>query len=328
MNTKQSISNNPSLTVVIPAYNEEATIAATISDFHEHAPDAYVVIVNNASTDNTSEVAQKTLSERNIHGRVILEPKKGKGNALRSAFARVNTDIVVMVDADTTYPAKHINDLIAPIKAGDAEMVVGDRLSYGRYDSENKRAMHSFGNRLVRSLINKLFKANLSDIMSGYRAFSQKFIRTYPILVDGFEIETDMTLHALDKRLPVREIAVEYRDRPLGSFSKLNTVADGWRVLSTIGNIVRHYKPLMFFGALSLLAVILCICAGVPVISDWINYRYIYRVPLAILAAGLGICSVIFVAIGLILDSIRHISKADSERFIQNFSNNKFNVHR
>jgi glycosyltransferase involved in cell wall biosynthesis len=320
MKTKQYIRKNPTLCVVIPAYNEEATIAATITDFHEHAPDADILIVNNASTDNTGEIAQRTLTERNIRGGVILEPNKGKGNALRSAFAKVDTDIVIMVDADTTYPAKHLNELIAPIKAGEAEMVVGDRLSHGRYDSENKRALHSFGNRLVRDLINKLFNANLSDIMSGYRAFSRKFIRTYPILVDGFEIETDMTLHALDKRLAVREIAVEYRDRPVGSFSKLNTFADGWRVLTTIGNIVRHYKPFMFFGALSLFALILCICAGLPVISDWINYRYIYRVPLAILAAGLGICSVLFVAIGLILDSIRHISRAECERFIQNFT--------
>jgi hypothetical protein len=193
-------------------------------------------------------------------------------------------------------------------------MVVGDRHSAGNYALENKRALHGFGNRFVRYLINRLFNASLVDIMSGYRAMSRRFVKNYPILVPGFEIETDMTLHALDKRFRITEIAVAYKDRPEGSFSKLSTVRDGMRVLATIGNILRYYRPLFFFGSAAIFIGVLGLVAGAPVIDDWIRHRYIYHVPSAVLAAGLEIIAIVLLAVGLILDSIAHQDKRIFER--------------
>ncbi|CNH04061.1 glycosyltransferase [Yersinia aldovae] len=193
-------------------------------------------------------------------------------------------------------------------------MVVGDRHTEGHYEAENKRALHGFGNRLVKGLVNKLFKAKLADIMSGYRVFNRAFVKSYPILVEGFEIETDMTLHALDKRFRIVEIPINYRDRPEGSLSKLNTFRDGARVLSTIGNILRYYRPLVFFGSTALIFAIIGIIAGIPVIDEWIRERFISHIPLAILATGLEIFAIVFAAIGLILDSITHQDKLNFER--------------
>jgi hypothetical protein len=203
---------------------------------------------------------------------------------------------------------------MAPVIAGEADMVVGDRHSAGHYAAENKRALHGFGNRVVRDLVNKLFRSNLADIMSGYRVFNRRFVKSYPILVEGFEIETDTTLHALDKRFRIVEIPVDYRDRPAGSFSKLNTFRDGARVLRTIGNILRYYRPLVFFGGAAILFSVLGLISGIPVIEEWISERYIHHVPLAILATGLGIVAIVLAAIGLILDSITQQDKRNFER--------------
>ncbi len=245
---------------------------------------------------------------------MINEGRPGKGNAVRRAFLDIDAEIYILADADLTYPASHAHELMAPILAGEADMVVGDRHSSGHYAAENKRALHGFGNRLVRDLVNKLFRANLADIMSGYRVLNRKFVKSYPILVEGFEIETDMTLHALDKRFRIVEIPVDYRDRPAGSFSKLNTLRDGVRVLNTIGNILRYYRPLVFFGGAAILLALLGLLAGIPVIDEWIRERYISHVPLAILASGLGVVAVVLAAIGLILDSITHQDKRNFER--------------
>jgi hypothetical protein len=190
-----------------------------------------------------------------------------------------------------------------------ADLVVGDRISGGHYQSENKRSFHGFGNRLVKGLVNRLFNAKLNDIMSGYRVFNRLFVKNYPILVEGFEIETDMTLHALDKRFRILEIPVEYKDRPAGSVSKLNTLSDGLRVLFTIARILRYYRPLVFFGGTSLFFAFTGLVAAIPVLTDWIVNNYIYHLPLAILATGLEIVAVIMFAIGLILDSISHQNK-------------------
>jgi glycosyltransferase involved in cell wall biosynthesis len=306
----------PDIAVILPAYNEELTIAATIEAFHHELPYANILVINNNSSDDTGKIARATLERLGARGRVIDESRQGKGNAVRRAFRDVEADVYVMADADCTYPADRVHDLIAPVLAGGADMVVGDRHSLGRYKEENKRPLHNFGNWLVSGLINLMFSAGLVDIMSGYRAFSRQFVKNYSILVAGFQIETDMTLHSLDKRFHILEIAVGYQDRPAGSFSKLNTLSDGAKVLFTIAQILRFYRPLMFFGSVSVLLAMLGVLAAVPVFSDWISYRFIYHVPLAILAASLELSAALALSIGFILDAISHQSKLDFERHL------------
>jgi len=300
--------------VILPAFNEALTIEACIADFHAHLPDAQIWVINNRSTDNTGSIAKAAMVRLGCAGGVIDEARPGKGNAMRRAFMEIDVDVYLLADADTTYPASQAWQLIEPIISGAADLVVGDRHSAGNYALENKRALHGFGNRLVRYLINRLFNASLVDIMSGYRAMSRRFVKNYPILVPGFEIETDMTLHALDKRFRIIEIAVAYKDRPEGSFSKLSTLSDGIRVLATIGNILRYYRPLFFFGSAAIFIGLLGLLAGAPVIDDWIRHRYIYHVPSAVLAAGLEIIAIVLLAVGLILDSIAHQDKRIFER--------------
>ena len=300
--------------VILPAFNEALTIEACIADFHAYVPDAQIWVINNRSTDNTGSIAKAAIARLGCAGGVIDEARPGKGNAMRRAFMEIDADVYLLADADMTYPASQALQLIEPITSGVADMVVGDRHSAGNYAVENKRALHGFGNRFVRYLINRLFNASLVDIMSGYRAMSRRFVKNYPILVPGFEIETDMTLHALDKRFRIIEIAVAYKDRPEGSFSKLSTVRDGMRVLATIGNILRYYRPLFFFGSAAMVIGLLGLAAGVPVIDDWIRHRYIYHVPSAVLAAGLEIIAIVLLAVGLILDSIAHQDKRLFER--------------
>jgi hypothetical protein len=205
-----------------------------------------------------------------------------------------------------------------PILNNEADMVVGDRHTGGDYASENKRALHSLGNRLVRTLINTLFRAKLVDPMCGYRAFNRRFVKNYPILVEGFEIETDMTLHALDKRFRIKEVPLNFRDRPEGSVSKLNTIRDGARVLTTIWNILRYYRPLIFFGGAAVFFALLGLIASIPVWEDWFRDKYIRHIPLTILASGLEIVALVFGAIGLILDSISHQDRRRFERDLMN----------
>lgn len=307
------------IVIILPAYNEELTIAGTIESFYKELPEAKIVVVNNNSADHTVRIAQETFARLGATGEVIHEDMQGKGNAVRRAFTDIEADVYVMCDADMTYPANRIHDLITPVLEGRAAMVVGDRLSEGHYREENKRKFHDFGNHLVKWLINKLFKADLTDIMSGYRVFSRKFVKNYPILVEGFQIETDVTLHALDKRFAIVEMPVEYKDRPEGSFSKLNTFSDGARVLLTITKIMRQFKPLLFFGAFACLFGALGILASWPVFSDWIREQYIYHVPMAVLAVALELLAMIFVSIGLILDSIAHQHKMDFEWRLLNY---------
>lgn len=304
--------------VILPAYNEEITIEETIRVFHSALPEAAIWVVNNRSSDKTETVALSTLFEMNCAGGVLNESRKGKGNAVRRAFLEINADVYVLCDADLTYPAERVRDLMAPVIEGCADMVVGDRHSKGHYAAENKRALHGFGNRLVRNLVNRLFNAELTDIMSGYRVFSRRFVKSYPILVEGFEIETDMTLHALDKRFRITEIPVEYRDRPEGSVSKLNTFSDGAKVIFAIANILRYYRPLTFFGGLAVIIGLAGFIAALPVFEDWVSDHYIYHVPLAILATGLEVTAVLIMAIGLILDSITHQDKRTFERELLN----------
>jgi glycosyltransferase involved in cell wall biosynthesis len=299
----------PTIAVLLPAYNEAATIADTIHGFAEALPEAEIWVIDNASTDGTGAIAAQALQASGSKGGVLAEARKGKANAVRRAFIEIDADAFLMADADLTYPPARAREMLAPILEGRADMVVGDRHSGGHYAAENKRPMHGLGNRLVQEMVNRLFRANLSDIMSGYRAFNRRFAKSYPIIVEGFEIESDMTLHALDKRFRIAEIAVEYRDRPPGSVSKLSTYRDGARVIWVILQLFRYYQPLPFFGGLSAAMLLFALAAAVPVFSDWVHYRYIYHVPLAILAAASVIVSTVLLAIGLVLDGISHQAK-------------------
>lgn len=304
---------NQCIAVILPAYNEEITIQNVIVEFHRALPEAAIYVINNNSKDRTAELAAATLAKIGCTGCVINEYRQGKGNALRRAFHEIDADIYVLADADQTYPAARARDLIAPIVEGRADMVVGDRHSGGHYSEQNKRKLHGLGNDLVKNMINLFFRSSLKDIMTGYRVFSRSFVKNYPILVAGFQIETDMTLHALDKRFRIVEIPVEYVDRPVGSFSKLNTLSDGARVIFTILHILRYYRPLAFFGVIASVMMVMGLVASIPVFQDWITHRYIYHVPLAILAAACEIVAVITLSIGLVLDSITHQEKMNYE---------------
>ncbi len=303
----------PKIGVIIPAYNEEDTIPRVIEESHKELPGAFVCVVDNNSTDSTGSAASKKIRELKLNGIVIFEGRRGKANAVRKAFTAVDADIYVLIDADCTYSMKDARKLINAVTSGSAEMAVGDRLSKGDYREQNKRIFHNFGNQLVRSIINIIFKSRLSDIMSGFRVFSRRFIKNFPILSEGFEIETEMTLHALDKRFMIEEIPVEYRDRPEGSKSKLNTVKDGLRVIKTIFRIYRDYKPLQFFSFPGLLCFLSGILIGLPVISEYIRLKYIYKIPSAVLATGLIITSLLLFSIGLILDTVTRHHKFDYE---------------
>lgn len=309
-------SAKPTVAIILPAYNEELTIRQVILDFHAALPDATICVIDNNSSDRTSAIAAATFEHLGCPGRLIHEKRQGKGNALRRAFADVEADIYLLADADQTYPASRAADMIAPVALGEADMVVGDRHTGGHYQDHNKRLFHCFGNDLVKNMINFFFRSTLRDIMSGYRAFSRTFVKTYPVMVAGFQVETDMTLHALDKRFRVVEIPVEYVDRPAGSFSKLNTVADGVKVIFAIFQILRYYKPFAFFSTVAALLIVLGFVASIPVLNDWFAYRYIYHVPLAVLAAALEIVAVIFFSIALMLDSVTHQHKVSYELMI------------
>ncbi|WP_320035948.1 glycosyltransferase [Halarcobacter sp.] len=307
---------NNKIAIILPAYNEELTIEKTILSFNKYSPNSKIVVVDNNSSDKTYEIAKETFEKNQIDGILLLEKRQGKGNAIRKAFKEIDADIYVMSDADLTYPANEINKIIDPILFENIDMCVGDRISKGDYEKENKRFLHNFGNKLVKNLVNKLFKSDINDIMSGYRAFSKKFVKHYPILVEGFELETDMTLHALDKRFNIKEVPITYKDRPEGSFSKLNTFNDGFKVLFTIFKIFRYFKPFAFFSLLSSIFVFFSIISSIPVFDDWFRYKYIFHVPLAILSTGLGLISMILFAVALILDAISDQNRREFEQRI------------
>ena len=304
---------NKKISIVIPAYNEQETISQVISSFHKYLPAASIWVINNNTMDRTVEIAKKTIKSLKIKGGVINEFNQGKGNALRRAFLEINSDIYVLSDADLTYPASEVLKLIDPIVQGEADMVVGDRLSNGAYSDQNQRKFHNFGNLLVKNLVNYLFRANLKDIMSGYRVFNRKFVKNYPILVNGFEIETDMTLHALDKRFRILEVPISYKNRPLGSESKLNTFRDGIKIIRIIFNIFRHFQPMIFFGSLAIIFSVLGLVFGFTVLDEFINTGYIKHIPLAILAASFELFAIILFAVALILDSINYQARFSFE---------------
>lgn len=286
------------IAVLIPCYNEELTIEKVVKDFKRELPDADIYVYDNNSKDKTAEIA------RNAGAIVKHEYKQGKGNVVRSMFQDIEADIYVMVDGDDTYPAEFVHELIKPVENGEVDMTIGDRLSNGTYQEENKRKFHEFGNNLVRKTINILFDTQLKDIMTGYRVFNKTFVKNMPVMSPKFEIETEMTLYALDKKYIIKEIPIIYRDRPEGSVSKLNTVSDGMKVIKTIINMFKDYKPLQFFGIIAIILFLVGILVGIPVIAEFIRTNYITKVPSAILATGLVMISVIIGQCGIILHTI------------------------
>lgn len=301
------------IAIIIPAFNEEKTIRDVVLDFGRELPDASIYVIDNNSGDQTGNIAQSTLSEIKNSGKVLFESRQGKANAIRKAFTEIEADIYVMVDADLTYPANDVHRLIEPVKSGMADMTVGDRMSEGKYRTENKRKFHNLGNNFIKLCINAIFRTNMNDIMTGYRAFSRKFVKNYPVLIEGFELETDITLHALDNRFTIIEVPIDYRDRPEGSFSKLNTYRDGIRVVFTIIRMLKNYRPFIFFGSLSFICFLLGLSAGFPVILEFIRTQYISHIPLAILATGLMIFSLLLFSVGLILNTVVNLHKMNYE---------------
>jgi glycosyltransferase involved in cell wall biosynthesis len=295
------------IAVLIPCYNEELTIEKVIKDFKRELPDADIYVYNNNSKDKTEEIARK-------NGAIVVnEYKQGKGNVVRSQFRDIDADIYVMVDGDDTYPAEFIHKLIEPVKNGQADMAIGDRLSNGTYQKENKRPFHEFGNNLVKKAINILFDTDLKDIMTGYRVFNKRFVKNMPVLSPKFEIETEMSLYALDKKYIIKEIPIEYRDRPEGSSSKLNTVSDGIKVVKTIARMFKDYRPFKFFGIIALIFFALGLLVGIPVLVEFFKTTYITKVPSAILATGcMSLASVAFQC-GIILDTITRQHREDYE---------------
>lgn len=299
----------PKIAIIVPAYNEEMTISKVIENFYNKYPDAFYYVVDNNSTDKTSLYAKKTFDRLNCKGEIIFESKQGKGNAIKNAFMNIDADVYVMVDADLTYSENDLERMLKMVVDDKYDICVGDRHSDKVYKKINKRKFHGFGNSLVRILVNILFKSKLRDIMSGYRVFNKFFVKNFPIMSKGFEIETEMTLHSLDKNFKIIEVPISYRDRPEGSYSKLNTFLDGFKVIRTIFMIFKDYKPFLFFSFLSFLSLIFGLLVGMPVIIEFINTQYITKVPSAILASGLMIISILFFGIGLILDSFIKIHK-------------------
>jgi glycosyltransferase involved in cell wall biosynthesis len=286
------------IAVLIPCYNEELTIEKVVRDFRRELPDADIYVYDNNSTDRTAELAAQA-------GAIVRrEPRQGKGNVVRSMFRDIDADIYVMVDGDDTYPADCVHQLIRPVQAGEADMAIGDRLSNGSYMKENKRPFHNMGNRLVRGLINRLFKAQLRDIMTGYRVMNRRFVKNMPVASEGFEIETEMTLHALDKKFTIVEVPIDYRDRPEGSYSKLNTFSDGMRVLRAVFSIFKDYKPLAFFSATALFFFVCGLSVGIPVIVEYLTTGRIAKLPSAVLAVGFMMLATVSMTCGLILDTI------------------------
>lgn len=286
------------IAVLIPCYNEELTIEKVVKDFKKELPDADIYVYDNNSKDKTAEIA------KNAGAIVKHEYRQGKGNVVRSMFRDIDADIYVMVDGDDTYPAEFVHELIKPIRDGQADMTIGDRLSNGTYQEENKRKFHEFGNNLVKKGINMLFDTKLKDIMTGYRVFNKIFVKNMPVMTPKFEIETEMTLYALDKKYIIKEIPIIYRDRPEGSESKLNTVSDGIKVVKTIFNMFKDYKPFQFFGIIALILLVLGLVAGIPVIIEYVKTAYITKLPSAVLATGLIMLSAIMFQCGLILQTI------------------------
>ena len=304
------------IAVLIPCYNESQTIAKVVKDYREALPEAVIYVYDNNSTDHTDEAAREA-------GAIVrYEYRQGKGNVIRSMFRDIDAECYLMIDGDDTYPAENARSMVNHILSGRADMVIGDRLS-STYFTENKRPFHNTGNRLVRGLINTIFTSDIKDIMTGYRAFNYEFVKSFPILSKGFEIETEMSIHALDKNFKLREVPVTYRDRPAGSVSKLNTYKDGFRVLKTIARLFRDYKPFAFFGWLGLLCFIIATIFFVPVLQAYFSTGLVAKFPTLIVCSGIYVVSFLLWMSGLILDVIAKKHRQLFELYLNILSSKK-----
>ncbi|MDR1087799.1 MAG: glycosyltransferase [Coriobacteriales bacterium] len=285
------------IAVLIPCYNEEMTIAKVVDDFARELPEATIYVYDNNSSDATSALARE-------HGAVVrFEPRRGKGNVVRQMFREIEAEYYVLVDGDDTYPAEAVHELLKPVITGEADMVIGDRLSNLTYRDENKRAFHNFGNNLVRFLIHLIYGVNIVDVLTGYRAFNRIYVKTCPITSQGFEIETEMTIHTIDKNWRFAEVPIVYRDRPEGSESKLSTFSDGSKVLLTILGLFKDYKPLVLFSLIGIILLVIGVILGITVIIDFLNTGLVERFPTAILAVGFVFVGLLAICCGLILDT-------------------------
>lgn len=304
------------IAILIPCFNEEKTIGKVVSDFKKTLPKAKIYVFDNNSTDKTSEIARKK-------GAIVRkEYMQGKGNVIRRMFRDIDAQCYVMVDGDDTYPAKNAREMVDLVLEKNTDMVVGDRLS-STYFTENKRPFHNFGNMLVRKSINTLFHSDIKDIMTGYRAFSYEFVKTFPVLSKGFEIETEMSIHAIDKNMSVKSVVVEYRDRPQGSESKLNTYMDGAKVLRTIARLYRSYNPIKFFGAISGVLAITSVGMFIPVFLDYLNSGLVERFPTLIVSGLIMIVSIQALFTGIQLQTILQKNRQDFEMELQRVAHRK-----
>lgn len=295
--------------VLIPCYNEAVTIGKVVDDFKRVLPDADIYVYDNNSKDDTAAIAED-------HGAIVrTEPRQGKGNVVRQMFREIDADYYIMVDGDDTYPAEAAPRLLEPLMNDTADMTVGDRLSNGTYGEENDRAFHGFGNNLVRWLIKVIYGYAFDDVMTGYRAFNRIFVKTTPVLSEGFQIETELSIHAVDKRFRIVDVPIDYRDRPEGSYSKLSTFGDGAKVLRAIASLFKDHKPMAFFGWLALILIVLGLIAGIPVIAEYFQTGLVPRFPTAILAIALVICGALSFTAGIILDTVAKTGRKQWELF-------------
>lgn len=295
--------------VLIPCYNEAKSIRTVVEDFRKHLPDADIYVYDNNSTDGTDDIA---ISAGAI---VRYEARQGKGNVIRTMFREVDADCYIMADGDNTYPASFAPELMKYVIQGRADMVIGDRLS-SSYFTENKRPFHSFGNRLVRSLVNHIFHARINDIMTGARAFSRDFVKSFAVSSKGFEIETEMTIFALENNFKIMEIPIEYRDRDADNPSKLSTYSDGYKVLKTIFRLLRDDKPAVFFGSIGALTIIVGVMLFIPIVVEFMQTGKVPKYPTLIVITGLWAIGTISIFSGVILSTINTRAKQEFERYM------------
>lgn len=298
---------NVSIAVLVPCYNEAVTIAKVVDDFKRVLPTSTIYVYDNNSSDDTAAIAR-------AHGAVVRrETRQGKGNVVRQMLRDIDADVYLMVDGDDTYPAEIAPALLEPLIQGQADMTVGDRLSNGSYGEENKRAFHGFGNDLVRFLIKRIYGFKFNDVMTGYRGFTQVFAKTMPVESPGFEIETELSIHAVDKRWRIVEVPIDYRDRPEGSVSKLSTFSDGMAVLKMIATLFKDYRPLVLFSWIAFFLIVIGLIIGIPIVWEFSVTGLVERLPSAILATAFVGAGLLAEACGLILDTTVKSARKDYE---------------
>ncbi|HNW86035.1 MAG TPA: glycosyltransferase family 2 protein [Candidatus Limiplasma sp.] len=285
------------IAVLVPCYNEAKTVARVVTDYRAALPEADIYVYDNNSTDGTDEIARAA-------GAIVrYERRQGKGNVIRTMFREIDADAYLMIDGDDTYAADNAREMVELVLNRKVDMVVGDRLS-STYFTENKRPFHNFGNTLVRSLVNRIFKGNIADLMTGYRAFSYQFVKSFPVLSKGFEIETEMSIHALDKNLSIQSVPVGYKDRPADSPSKLNTYTDGFKVLRTVARLYKEYRPMSFFGIFTLVFALAGGVLFLPVLAEYLRTGLVPRFPTLIVSGVLMTLAILMLVCGLILDTV------------------------